>query len=36
MTADNAKLEPTIFSAVLTPHRSLGHIGFLVLIIAFG
>ncbi len=37
MTSDNAaELEPTIFSAVLTPHRSLGNVGFLVLMIAFG
>ena len=37
MTADNdPTLEPTIFSAVLTPHRSLGHVGFLVLMIVFG
>ena len=37
MTADNNRdLEPTIFSAVITPHRSLGHVGFLVLMIAFG
>jgi uncharacterized membrane protein len=36
MTADNAELEPTILSAVLTPHRSLGHVGFLVLMIVFG
>jgi uncharacterized membrane protein len=37
MTTDNAgDLEPTIFSAVLTPHRSLGHVGFLVLMILFG
>ena len=37
MTADNADdLEPTIFSATLTPHRSLGHIGFLVLMLLFG
>jgi uncharacterized membrane protein len=35
MTADN-DLEPTIFSAVITPHRSLGSVGFLVLMIAFG
>jgi uncharacterized membrane protein len=35
-TADNDQLEPTIFSAVLTPHRSLGHVGFLVLMIVFG
>jgi uncharacterized membrane protein len=36
MTDDNHELEPTIFSAVLTPHRSLGNAGFLVLIIVFG
>jgi uncharacterized membrane protein len=36
MSADNADLEPTIFSAVLTPHRSLGNVGFLVLMIVFG
>ena len=37
MTADNInELEPTIFSAVITPHRSLGNVGFLVLMIAFG
>jgi uncharacterized membrane protein len=36
MTSDNGQLEPTIFSAVLTPHRSLGSIGFLVLMIVFG
>jgi uncharacterized membrane protein len=37
MTADNGDiLEPTIFSAVITPHRSLGNVGFLVLLIAFG
>jgi uncharacterized membrane protein len=37
MTADNDRApEPTIFSAVITPHRSLGHAGFLVLMIAFG
>jgi uncharacterized membrane protein len=37
MTADNAnELEPTIFSAVITPHRSLGSVGFLVLMILFG
>jgi uncharacterized membrane protein len=29
-------LEPTIFSAVLTPHRSLGRVGFLVLMALFG
>jgi uncharacterized membrane protein len=33
MTADN--LEPTIFSAVITPHRSLGRVGFLVLMGVF-
>jgi uncharacterized membrane protein len=36
MTADNVELEPTTFSAVLTPHRSLGSVGFLVLMIVFG
>ena len=37
MTADNADdLEPTIFSAVITPHRSLTRVGFLVLMAAFG
>lgn len=37
MTPDNADdLEPTIFSVVITPHRSLSHTGFMVLIIAFG
>ena len=36
MSADNNDLEPTIFSAVLTPHRSLGNVGFLVLMIVFG
>jgi uncharacterized membrane protein len=37
MTADNGdELEPTNFSAVITPHRSLGNVGFLVLMIAFG
>ena len=35
-TTDNHDLEPTIFSVVLTPHRSLGHVGFLVLMIVFG
>jgi uncharacterized membrane protein len=28
--------EPTIFSARITPHRSLGRLGFLVLMLAFG
>ncbi len=46
MNADNAKipsdqvpdagLEPTIFSAVITPHRSLGRAGFVVLMAVFG
>ena len=36
MSSDNEELEPTIFSAVITPHRSLPHFGFLVLMIAFG
>lgn len=37
MPADNAdELEPTIFSALITPHRSLGSAGFMVLIVAFG
>ena len=41
MIADNNAdstddLEPTIFSAVLTPHRSLHSTGFLVLMIAYG
>ncbi|MCF8476611.1 MAG: DUF2244 domain-containing protein [Pseudolabrys sp.] len=39
MTADNTisgEIEPTIFSATITPHRSLGNVGFLVLMLAFG
>jgi uncharacterized membrane protein len=38
MTVDNAKddLDPMIFSAVITPHRSLGQLGFFVLMIVFG
>jgi uncharacterized membrane protein len=37
MSADNRDdLEPTIFSAVITPHRSLGDVGFMVLIVVFG
>jgi uncharacterized membrane protein len=36
MTADNSDLEPTIFSAVLTPHRSLGNVGFILLMAVFG
>jgi uncharacterized membrane protein len=35
--ADNIdELEPAIFSATVTPHRSLGNVGFLVLMIVFG
>lgn len=37
MTTDNADdLEPTIFSVTLTPHRSLGRFGFLILMLLFG
>lgn len=37
MVPDNAAdLEPTIFSATLTPHRSLGRVGFLILMVLFG
>lgn len=37
MTPDNdPHAEPTIFSATITPHRSLGRAGFLVLMLAFG
>ncbi|HEY0223166.1 MAG TPA: DUF2244 domain-containing protein [Pseudolabrys sp.] len=37
MIADNGNdLEPTIFSAVITPHRSLGRTGFFILMLAFG
>ena len=37
MIDDNAKeLEPTIFSAVITPHRSLNRTGFWILIGAYG
>ena len=36
MSADNDELEPTIFSAVLRPHRSLGNTGFIVLMLAYG
>jgi uncharacterized membrane protein len=37
MTADNlSELEPMIFSAVITPHRSLGRVGFWILIGAYG
>jgi uncharacterized membrane protein len=36
MSADNDELEPTIFSAVLRPHRSLQNVGFIVLMLAYG
>jgi uncharacterized membrane protein len=37
MTPDNdPDREPTIFSATITPHRSLGRVGFLVLMLALG
>ncbi|MGB8554965.1 MAG: DUF2244 domain-containing protein, partial [Pseudolabrys sp.] len=37
MVTDNADdLEPTIFSATLTPHRSLNRVGFLILMLLFG
>jgi uncharacterized membrane protein len=37
MTADNAsEREPTLFSAMITPHRSLGRIGFWILIGVYG
>lgn len=37
MAADNAAIdEPTLFSAVLTPHRSLGRTGFVVLMCLIG
>lgn len=36
MTADNAELEPTLYSAVLTPHRSLNRVGFWILIGGYG
>jgi len=41
MTHDNAddhddNDDPTIFSATLTPHRSLSRVGFLVLMLLFG
>jgi uncharacterized membrane protein len=35
-TDNDNELEPTIFSATLTPHRSLGRIGFLILMILSG
>jgi uncharacterized membrane protein len=36
MRVDNDLPEPPLFSAVITPHRSLGRIGFLALMIAIG
>jgi uncharacterized membrane protein len=36
MSADNDELDPTIFSAVLRPHRSLHNVGFVVLMLAYG
>jgi len=36
MSADNDELEPTIFSAVLRPHRSLRNVGFVVLMLVYG
>lgn len=37
MPSDNADdLEPTIFSAVLTPHRSLHSTGFVILMVVYG
>jgi uncharacterized membrane protein len=37
MTADNNnELEPTIFSALITPHRSLSHAGFMIVVVAYG
>lgn len=37
MIPDNhTELEPTIFSATITPHRSLGSVGFVVLMVVFG
>ena len=37
MHTDNGnELEPTIFSSTLTPHRSLGRSGFLIVMILFG
>jgi uncharacterized membrane protein len=36
MTADNSELEPTIFAATITPHRSLGRVGFLIVMAIFG
>jgi uncharacterized membrane protein len=36
MRVDNDLPEPPLFSAVITPHRSLGRVGFLALMIAIG
>src|SRR6266581_4232167 len=37
MTSRNAETrEPTLFSAIITPHRSLSHVGFLILMLAIG
>src|SRR5580704_10402893 len=36
MAADNALDEPTLFSAILTPHRSLGRTGFLAVMLSIG
>jgi uncharacterized membrane protein len=36
MSMDNDQLEPTIFSVVITPHRSLPRLGFIVLMAVFG
>ncbi len=36
MIEDNDPAEPEIFSALITPHRSLGSTGFLVLMLAIG
>jgi len=37
MTSDNGLApEPTLFSAILTPHRSLPAVGFLAVMLAFG
>ena len=36
MTGHNSELEPTLFSAVIRPHRSLNRVGFLILMCVFG
>ena len=36
MIPDNDHSEPPIFAATLTPHRSLGRAGFLILMLVFG